>query len=195
MDYPNVTHVIQMGLPGDREVYIHRLGRTGRAEKTGKGILLLTQFVEAQFLEQELKGLDLVPNFKLRDLMEKPKRDPTVEELRMKITSSIRSGDAHDLQKDARDMYMSLLGFYLVELRHLKVKDPETTTLDHLCSFYHQLGISKLPILSKKEAKLFNLTDASQNVKTKERWEAGMSFDVGRGETNKSASPDKAPGR
>lgn len=41
MDFPNVTHVIQVGLPRDTEDYIHRLGRTGRAGKPGQGWLFL----------------------------------------------------------------------------------------------------------------------------------------------------------
>ena len=41
MDFPNVSHVIQIGVPPDREQYIHRLGRTGRADKSGQGWLLL----------------------------------------------------------------------------------------------------------------------------------------------------------
>jgi ATP-dependent RNA helicase MSS116 len=41
MDFPDVTHVIQVGHPRDRESYIHRLGRTGRANKEGEGWILL----------------------------------------------------------------------------------------------------------------------------------------------------------
>ncbi|CAL9107249.1 unnamed protein product [Musa textilis] len=41
VDYPDVTLVIQVGLPADREQYIHRLGRTGRKGKQGKGLLML----------------------------------------------------------------------------------------------------------------------------------------------------------
>lgn len=41
MDFPNVTHVIQIGVPPSRDQYIHRLGRTGRANKSGQGWLLL----------------------------------------------------------------------------------------------------------------------------------------------------------
>jgi len=33
--------VIQIGLPSTREQYIHRLGRTARAGKSGEGLLLL----------------------------------------------------------------------------------------------------------------------------------------------------------
>lgn len=41
MDFPGVTHVIQVGLPNDREVYIHRLGRTARAGQEGEGWLII----------------------------------------------------------------------------------------------------------------------------------------------------------
>ncbi|KAI9373090.1 P-loop containing nucleoside triphosphate hydrolase protein [Aspergillus egyptiacus] len=42
MDFPEVTHVIQIGVPGSRDDYIHRLGRTARANKTGEGWVLLS---------------------------------------------------------------------------------------------------------------------------------------------------------
>ena len=36
----------QVGLPSDKEQYIHRLGRTGRRGKEGQGILLLAPWEE-----------------------------------------------------------------------------------------------------------------------------------------------------
>lgn len=57
VDYPDVTLVIQVGAPSTREVYIQRLGRTGRNGKSGSGLLLLCDF-EKPFLEQ-LKGLPI----------------------------------------------------------------------------------------------------------------------------------------
>ncbi|EPE30938.1 P-loop containing nucleoside triphosphate hydrolase [Glarea lozoyensis ATCC 20868] len=41
MDFPNVTHVIQVGLPSNREQYIHRVGRTGRGDKTGSAYIFV----------------------------------------------------------------------------------------------------------------------------------------------------------
>ncbi|CAM9208434.1 unnamed protein product, partial [Phaeothamnion confervicola] len=51
LDYPDVTTVVQVGLPTDRAQYIHRLGRTARAGKDGRGILLLADF-ERRFLKE-----------------------------------------------------------------------------------------------------------------------------------------------
>ncbi|KAH8801519.1 P-loop containing nucleoside triphosphate hydrolase protein [Xylogone sp. PMI_703] len=42
MDFPAVTTVFQVGIPADKESYIHRLGRTARAGAEGKGIFIVT---------------------------------------------------------------------------------------------------------------------------------------------------------
>lgn len=51
MDFPLVTHVIQIGLPMNREAYIHRLGRTARADAGGRGIFILAQ-AERSFIRE-----------------------------------------------------------------------------------------------------------------------------------------------
>ncbi|KJA13799.1 hypothetical protein HYPSUDRAFT_49610 [Hypholoma sublateritium FD-334 SS-4] len=43
MDFPNVTTVIQVGVPMDKESYIHRLGRTARAGRAGRAVLVVAQ--------------------------------------------------------------------------------------------------------------------------------------------------------
>ncbi|KAH8680897.1 P-loop containing nucleoside triphosphate hydrolase protein [Xylariales sp. PMI_506] len=74
MDFPGVTHVIQVGLPPDREQYIHRLGRTGRAGASGEGWLLLTQS-EIPEARDRLPGLPIKPNTSI----ESAKHDATTE--------------------------------------------------------------------------------------------------------------------
>lgn len=59
MDFPNVTHVIQIGLPGSLETYIHRIGRTGRAGREGEGWLFCTH-LEKYEVKKRLRGLPLV---------------------------------------------------------------------------------------------------------------------------------------
>jgi superfamily II DNA/RNA helicase len=38
LDINDITHVINYDLPESKEVYIHRIGRTGRANKTGAAL-------------------------------------------------------------------------------------------------------------------------------------------------------------
>lgn len=58
MDFPNVTHVIQIHLPNDREHYIHRIGRTGRAGKEGQAWLLVADS-EVSAARERLPGLPI----------------------------------------------------------------------------------------------------------------------------------------
>lgn len=61
MDFPNVTHVIQFGVPPEREQYIHRLGRTGRANKSGQGWLFVVKD-EIPSARRVLPGLPIKRN-------------------------------------------------------------------------------------------------------------------------------------
>jgi len=58
MDFPNVSHVIQIGFPGSRDQYIHRVGRTGRGDKEGIAYLLITG-QEVKQARMKLRGLPL----------------------------------------------------------------------------------------------------------------------------------------
>ena len=42
LDIDDISHVINYDLPQDPEVYVHRIGRTGRAGKTGVAVTLVT---------------------------------------------------------------------------------------------------------------------------------------------------------
>ena len=42
LDVDNITHIINYNLPDDNEIYIHRSGRTARANKKGKSIIIAT---------------------------------------------------------------------------------------------------------------------------------------------------------
>lgn len=42
LDVPRITHVLNVDMPYDPESYVHRIGRTGRAGRDGKALLLVT---------------------------------------------------------------------------------------------------------------------------------------------------------
>ncbi|GAA6023781.1 hypothetical protein JCM10207_001192 [Rhodosporidiobolus poonsookiae] len=60
VDYPGVTRVIQVGIPSSRDLYIHRVGRTGRAGKKGRGDLVLLPW-EGGFVPSQLNDIPLKP--------------------------------------------------------------------------------------------------------------------------------------
>jgi ATP-dependent RNA helicase DeaD len=49
LDVEGVTHVIQLGLPDDRETFVHRSGRTGRAGNEGTNLILLSPLEAGRF--------------------------------------------------------------------------------------------------------------------------------------------------
>ena len=53
LDIDNISHVFNYHLPDDAEVYIHRIGRTGRAGKTGIAITLLSPKEKRRLREVE----------------------------------------------------------------------------------------------------------------------------------------------
>ncbi|KAH6664971.1 P-loop containing nucleoside triphosphate hydrolase protein [Halenospora varia] len=57
MDFPDVTNVIQVGIPQEKESYIHRLGRTARAGKEGRGAFIITKH-ETWFSKYQLREID-----------------------------------------------------------------------------------------------------------------------------------------
>jgi len=52
MDYPDISMVVQVGLPTNKEQYVHRIGRTARAGKGGCGVLLLSNLEHKNFMSQ-----------------------------------------------------------------------------------------------------------------------------------------------
>lgn len=41
MDFPDINLVVQIGVPSDKDQYVHRVGRTGRAGKGGQAVMIL----------------------------------------------------------------------------------------------------------------------------------------------------------
>ncbi|XP_042395727.1 probable DEAD-box ATP-dependent RNA helicase 48 [Zingiber officinale] len=140
MDYPDVTLVIQVGIPPDREQYIHRLGRTGREGKSGKGILVLAPW-EAYFMDQ-IKDLP-IQKCHLPDL--DPVTRQKVEDSIGKVDSSIKEGAYH-----------AWLGYY----NSIRDIGRDKTTLAELANqFCHSIGLEETPALFRKTALKMGLKD------------------------------------
>lgn len=60
LDFPGVTNVFQVGLPSEKEAYIHRLGRTARAGADGRGCLILANS-ESEFARTTMSMIKFIP--------------------------------------------------------------------------------------------------------------------------------------
>ncbi|CAN0196110.1 unnamed protein product, partial [Ectocarpus sp. 12 AP-2014] len=106
MDYPDVSLVIQVGLPSDTNQYVHRLGRTARAGKGGSGLLVLAE-AEKGFI-REVGDLPLE---------EDERMDPgTMIEARQMVAGAVHRVDPVTVSK----AYQAWLGFYKGALRRLR---------------------------------------------------------------------------
>jgi ATP-dependent RNA helicase RhlE len=63
IDVNGISHVINFDPPADREGYVHRVGRTGRAGRTGVGITFFGR-ENARDLEKIADQLRLKPEFR-----------------------------------------------------------------------------------------------------------------------------------
>uniref|UniRef100_A0A0A0K511 ATP-dependent RNA helicase n=1 Tax=Cucumis sativus TaxID=3659 RepID=A0A0A0K511_CUCSA len=130
VDYPDVTLVIQVGLPADREQYIHRLGRTGRKGKEGQGILLLTPWEE--FFLSTVKDLPITK-------APMPLIDP---ETKKKVDRAL----VHVEMKNKEAAYQAWLGYY----NSNKTVGKDKYRLVELANeFSRSMGLDNPPAISK----------------------------------------------
>ncbi|KAF8691796.1 hypothetical protein HU200_040198 [Digitaria exilis] len=140
VNYPDVTLVIQVGAPPDREHYIHRLGRTGREGKSGKGILLLAPWEE--YFLNEIGDLPI----------EKYPAPDIDQEMKQKVDDSIKIVDMSI--KEAA--YHAWLGYYnsIADIGRDK-----TTLADLANRFGTSIGLEKPPAIYRKTALKMGLKD------------------------------------
>mmetsp|Transcript_599 Transcript_599/g.841 ORF Transcript_599/g.841 Transcript_599/m.841 type:complete len:682 (-) Transcript_599:127-2172(-) len=145
VDYPNVSGVIQFGLPESRDQYIHRLGRTGRAGKTGQGLIVLSPF-EAQFL-RELGEIDVKVNEEVTQMLNSPVDEEILNDCTA-VFSRVRSGDAQ-LTQSAQQAYQAFLGYYCGQKKRISMKSNQQI-VDVANDLSRLMGLNETPGLTKR---------------------------------------------
>lgn len=141
VDYPNVTHVIQIGLPDNADQYVHRVGRTGRAGKIGKGYLILAEF-ERGFIK-ELKNVNVPESEELKALFAQP---PSAETMQRFMDVDMND---EKLALAAEQAYQAWLGFYNSNTKRIgKISKTELVRLAN--EFAKLIGLEHQPALLKK---------------------------------------------
>jgi len=111
MDFPNVTHVIQIGLPPSEEQYVHRLGRTARGDKTGEGWMFVTN-IESREVRHKLPEMPLKPDNTIETAKVDMRKDAQLPEHTAKTLTQV--GDAAKMVPRGlkSGSYMAALGLY-----------------------------------------------------------------------------------
>jgi len=91
LDVSRVSHVINYDIPSDTDAYIHRIGRTGRARKSGDAILFV-----APREKRMLSSIEKATNQKI-DVMELPSteliNDKRIAKFNQRISETLASED------------------------------------------------------------------------------------------------------
>ncbi|WP_297806133.1 DEAD/DEAH box helicase [uncultured Polaribacter sp.] len=94
LDFDNVSHVINFDTPEFPENYMHRIGRTGRAEKAGKTILFSTKKEQVAkeeietLMKYEIPVLELPEGVEISELLtedERPREDQGISKNRTSL--------------------------------------------------------------------------------------------------------------
>lgn len=131
VDYPDVTLVVQMGIPSDRQQYIHRLGRTGRKGKDGQGILLLAPWEE----------------YFLKSVKDLPIANDPVPHLDSETKLKVQRALTHIELKDKESAYQAWLGYY----NSIKKIGGNKSSLVELANeFSRSMGLDIPPAIASK---------------------------------------------
>ncbi|KAL2060905.1 hypothetical protein VTL71DRAFT_8957 [Oculimacula yallundae] len=109
MDFPNVTHVIQIGTPPNREQYVHRIGRTGRGDKTGDGYIIVDESLVGE-ARRMLRGLPIVPDTSLETAKVDMTKDAQLPQSVAETLSQVAEGTKYVSRRVKEAAYMGGLG-------------------------------------------------------------------------------------
>jgi len=139
MDFPGVSNVFQVGLPMDKESYIHRLGRTARAGAEGRSIFIVTQ-AESFF-----------PRWTLKDIKFEP--------VQPDLSSAQQVQQITDGFPDKAKTYQAWLGYYKAHARAMKWNDDELVAQANQFAA-EALGCAETPGLEKQTVGKMGLKNA-----------------------------------
>lgn len=133
LDFEQVSHVFNVDTPEYPENYIHRIGRTGRAEHTGKAVMLITpaeepslQAIEA-LMQMQIQVVEMPAGVKVSEQLTAEER-PVVKEIYNPTKRNKNDEDAPGPafhEKKEKNKKVNLGGSYRREIAK-KYKKPKT---------------------------------------------------------------------
>lgn len=111
MHFPNVSHVIQVGVPRTAEEYIHRVGRTGRMGKGGEGWLLIDKTESFEFQKRfRNSGIKMSENHDIQTAKLDMTQGAQLPAETVQIMQMIESGVRATPYTLKQQCYLSMLG-------------------------------------------------------------------------------------
>ena len=119
VDYPGVTRVVQIGTPSEADIYIHRVGRTGRGKSTeGRGDLIISPW-ELKFVTKGLSDVPLKPLTVAGLKEELAQADGGAGK---DIDAEVKAVTTQISKEAAEDTFLSLLGHYASLVSELGIR-------------------------------------------------------------------------
>ena len=134
MDFPDVSLVLQVGLPTDADAYTHRVGRTARAGKDGKAILLLTE-AESFYLKAN-RQFPIQPY---------PHSDTVVNGASAAIVHDVLQNIDPDVKQKA---YSAYLGFMKVATNKMRMTPEQLVAMANVFAL-KGMGCDEVPPMEK----------------------------------------------
>ncbi|RMY73695.1 hypothetical protein D0863_03700 [Hortaea werneckii] len=134
MDFPAVSHVIQVGLPTNGEQYVHRVGRTARAGNEGRAIIMFTER-EKYFLAVN-RHLPIQP-YPARLQEEAARALPAIEQALNGVDEKTKS-----------KAYQAYLGFHKTFMKQLRL-DP-AGLVEMANEYARSMGCLEPPVIDKQ---------------------------------------------
>ncbi|EOP48008.1 ATP-dependent RNA helicase dbpA [Bacillus cereus VDM053] len=106
IDIDNITHVINYDIPLEKESYVHRTGRTGRAGNKGKAITFITPY-ENRFLEEIEEYIGFEIPKALAPSKEEVMKGKAVFEEKIHAKPIIKKDKSADLNKGIMKLYFN----------------------------------------------------------------------------------------
>ncbi|MGL4107899.1 DEAD/DEAH box helicase [Clostridium sp. LP20] len=106
IDVEGITHVINMHIPLEKEAYVHRIGRTARAGKSGKAITFATPY-EDRFLNDIEEYIGFKINEVTLNELEVSSEDRQIAEDFLRRSSKKKTDKAKNVNKDITKIYLN----------------------------------------------------------------------------------------
>ena len=130
LDISDVTHVVNFDMPDDSSNYIHRIGRTGRADKDGVAISFITKAEEKfqlqieEMMKMKIPLVDLPLELVISEELIEQER-PVIPGVNYASEATIKDSRGAFQEKKKKNTKVNLGGSYKIEIKK-KYKKPKT---------------------------------------------------------------------